>query len=69
MALPDFTKRRTAPLSQARHLPNRAVNAGRQQSRAEILAEVGKTMLILILMGLGIVVLRYMLVLLHGFLS
>jgi hypothetical protein len=69
MALPDLTKRWTAPLSQARRLPNRAGDAGRQQSRAEIVAEVGKTMLILILMGLGIVVLRYMLVLLHGFLS
>jgi hypothetical protein len=69
MSLPDFAKRQTVPLSPAQHLPNRAVDAGRQQSRAEIVAEVGKTMLILILMGLGIVVLRYVLVLLHGFLN
>jgi hypothetical protein len=66
MALLDLTKPRPAGLSQAQPLPNRAVGANRQQSRGEIAVEVGKTMLILMLVALGIVALRYVLVLAHG---
>jgi hypothetical protein len=66
MALLDLAKRRPAGLSHARRLPNRAVGANRQQSRGEIAVEVGKTMLILMLVALGIVALRYILVLAYG---
>jgi hypothetical protein len=66
MALLDLAKRRRAGLSHARRLPNRAVGTNRQQSRGEIAVEVGKTMLILMLVALGIVALRYVLVLAYG---
>jgi hypothetical protein len=53
-------------LSHAQRLPNRAVGTNRQQSRGEIAVEVGKTMLILMLVALGVVALRYVLVLAYG---
>ena len=66
MALLDFARRRHAGLSDAQRLPDRATGVGRQQSRGEIAVEVGKTMLILVLIALGIVALRYVLVLAYG---
>jgi hypothetical protein len=68
MASLEFARRRTRPAgpSLGPSLPNRAVGVGRQQSRGEIAVEVGKTMLILMLIALGIVALRYVLVLAYG---
>lgn len=66
MALLDLAKRRPAGLLHAQRLPNRTVGTNRQQSRGEIAVEVGKTMLILMLVALGIVALRYVLVLAYG---
>ena len=68
MASLDFARRRPAGRSDAQRLPNRATGVGRQQSRGEIAVEVGKTMLILMLIALGVVALRYVLVLAYGFL-
>jgi hypothetical protein len=66
MALLDFASRRAAGLSNAQHPPTRAVGTSRQQSRVEAAVEVGKTMLILMLVALGIVALRYALVVAYG---
>jgi hypothetical protein len=66
MALLDFARRRPAGFSYAQRPPERAVRASRQPSRVEIAIEVGKTMLILMLIALSIVALRYVLVLAHG---
>jgi hypothetical protein len=66
MALLDLAKRRPAGLSHAQRLPNRVVGTNRQQSRGEIAVEVGKTMFVLMLVALGIVALRYVLVLAYG---
>jgi hypothetical protein len=66
MALLEFARRRPAGLSQAQILPGQAIGANRQPSRIEVAAEVGRTMLILILIAVGIVALRYVLVLAHS---
>ena len=66
MALLEFGRRRPVGLSHAQRAPNRAVGAGRQQSQLDIAIEVGKTMLILMLVALGIVALRCVLILAYG---
>ena len=68
MALLEFARRRPPAILDARPLPNRAVGGSRQQSRVEVAAEVGKTMLILMLIAFGIVALQYVLVFARGFL-
>jgi len=66
MALLDFARRRPAGLSHAPNRSDRAAGVGRQQSRIEIAVEIGRTMLILMLIALSIVALRYVLVLAHS---
>ena len=66
MALLDFSRRRPVGLSHAQRASNRAIGVGRQQSRLDIAIEVGKTMLILMLVALGIVALRCVLILAYG---
>ena len=58
MALLDFARRRPAGLLHRPSLSDRAAGVGRQQSRVEIAVEIGKTMLILVLIALSIVALR-----------
>jgi hypothetical protein len=66
MALLEFARRQHVGLSNAQRAPNRAVGAGRQQSRLDIAIEVSKTMLILMLVAFGIVALRCVLILAYG---
>ena len=66
MALLDFARRRPAGLSQAPNRSDRAAGVCRQQSRIEIAVEIGRTMLILMLIALSIVALRYVLVVAHS---
>jgi len=66
MALLDFARRRPTDLSHAPGLPNRTIGASRQQSRVGIAVEVGKTILILMLIAVGIAALRCVLVVAHG---
>ena len=66
MALLDFARRRPAGLSHAPSRSDRAAGVGRQQSRIEIVVEIGRTMLILMLIALSIVALRYVLVVAHS---
>ena len=70
MAVLEFRSRRSraAALSHAPRHPNRDTGGRRPQSRVEAGVEVGKTMLILMLIALGVVALRYVLVLAYGFL-
>ena len=60
----EFTSRRTraAAVSQASSQPDRSSGSRRPQSRGENAVEVARTMLILMLVGFGIVALRYVLV-------
>jgi hypothetical protein len=71
MALLEFARRRTGAVgrSPTPSLPNGAAGLGRQQSRMEAAAEVGRTLLILMLVALSIVALRYALVLAHRLLQ
>ena len=70
MALLEFARRgtRAAGLPHGPNLANRTTGIGRQQTRGEIAVEVSKTMLMLLLIALGIVALRYVLVLAYGLL-
>jgi hypothetical protein len=71
MALLESTSRRTraAAMVQDVRPPKRFGNAERPpQSRRENLREVGNTMLALMLVAIGIVILRYLLVVAHGLL-
>ena len=66
MARLDFARRRPSGFSHSPAVPDCPVLASPQQSRVEIAVEVGRTMLILMLIALFIVALRYVLVLAHG---
>jgi hypothetical protein len=66
MALLDFARRRPVGLLHAPSRSARAAGVGRQQSRIEIAVEIGRTMLILMLIALSIVALRYVLVVAHS---
>jgi hypothetical protein len=71
MALLESTSRRTraAAIAPAVSPPERFAGAGKApQSWRENLREVGNTMLALMLVAIGIVILRYLLVVAHGLL-
>jgi hypothetical protein len=71
MALLESTSRRTRAAAVARAVsqPNHISEAQNpRQSRLENFREVGNTMLTLILVAIGIVVLRYLLVVAYGLL-
>jgi hypothetical protein len=55
-------------LPAARLLSDRVAGTGRPQRRRDVAVEVGKTMLILTFIGVGIVALRYALVAAYGLL-
>jgi len=70
MAALEFTSRRTraAGVSDASRPPDLSTATRRPQSRRENAIETGKTLLILVLLGLGIVALQYVLVFARGLL-
>jgi hypothetical protein len=70
MAILEFASHRTraAAVSQAPSHLDRNIEARRPQSRRENFREVGNTMLILMLVAIGIVALRYLLVVAYGLL-
>ena len=70
MATLEFTSRRTraAEVSDASSPTDRSTATRRPQSRRENAIETGKTLLILVLLGLGIVALQYVLVFARGML-
>jgi hypothetical protein len=68
MDLVELTRRRPAAVTNAQPMPSRTIGNRQQQSRGEVAAEVGRTMLILILIALGIVALRFILAAAYGFL-
>jgi hypothetical protein len=70
MAALEFTSRRTraAGVSDASRPPDLSTATRRPQSRRENAIETGKTLLILVLLGLGIVALQYVLVFVRGLL-
>ena len=70
MATLEFTSRRTraAGVSEASSSPDRITATRRPQSRRENAIETGKTLLILVLLGLGIMALQYVLVFARGLL-
>ena len=70
MATLEFTNRRTraAEVSDASSPTDRSTVTRRPQSRRENAIETGKTLLILVLLGLGIVALQYVLVFARGML-
>jgi hypothetical protein len=70
MALLESTSRQTRAAAMAPDVtpPKRSARVERPQSRWENIREVGNTMLALMLVAIGIVVLRYLLVIAHGLL-
>jgi hypothetical protein len=63
MAVLDFARGRAASPSPA----NRAIGASRQQRPLRIAVGVGETLVVLTLIALGVLALRFALVLAHGF--
>jgi hypothetical protein len=68
MAVQDFARGRAACPSQALTPANRAIGTDRQSRRLRIAVEIGGTLLVLMLIALGVLALRFGLVLAHGFL-
>ena len=68
MASLDVASDRVASLSHAASPANRAIASDKQQtgSRLRMALEVGGTLLILMLIAVGILALRFLLVLAHG---
>jgi hypothetical protein len=66
MAVLDFARGRVACLSQSSRPANRANGADRQSTRVRIAIEIGQTLLVLMLIALGVLALRFGLVLAHG---
>jgi len=69
MAVLDFARGRAARPSQALGSANRAVSPNRRQSRLHVAAEVGGSLLVLILIAVGIFALQYVLVVARGVLG
>ena len=68
MAVLDLARARAAGASQSPDLADRATRSSRQPKRSRIAAEAGRTLLVLMLIALGVLALRFGLVLAHGFL-
>ena len=68
MAVLDFPRDRAACASRALTPATRAIGASRRRKRSWIAVEIGGTLLVLMLIALGVLALRLVLVLAHGFL-
>ena len=69
MAALDFAKGGVACTSEREILANRETGTHRQPRHSRTAFEIGGTFLVLVLIGLGVLALRYVLVLAHGILS
>ena len=68
MAVLDFARGRAARPSQTLTPAKRSIGADRQSTRLRITVEIGGTLLVLMLIALGVLALRFVLVLADGFL-
>jgi hypothetical protein len=68
MAVLDLATRGAACPSQSPSPANRATRASRERKRSRIAAEIGGTLLVLMLIAVGVLALRFGLVLANGFL-
>ena len=66
MAVSDFARGRVVCQPQMASPANRAIGPDRQQRRSRNAVEIGWTLLVLMLIALGILALRFVLVLAHG---
>ena len=66
MAVSDFARGRVACQPQTASSADRAVGPYRQQRRSRNAVEIGWTLLVLMLIALGVLALRFVLVLAHG---
>jgi hypothetical protein len=69
MAVLDCARARAAGASQTPTLANRVSDSSRPPRRLRIAVEIGGTLLVLMLIALGVLALRFVLVLAHGFLN
>ena len=67
MAVQDFARGRAAWPSQPPSPANRAIGSSRQPRPLRIAVGVGETLVVLTPIALGVLVLRFALVLAHGF--
>jgi hypothetical protein len=67
MAVQDFARGRAAWPSQPPSPANRAIGSSRQPRPLRIAVEIGGTLFALMLIALGVLALRFALVLAHGF--
>ncbi|HKM72092.1 MAG TPA: hypothetical protein VJX94_18880 [Stellaceae bacterium] len=66
MAVLDFARGRVACQPQMAGSANRAIGAHRQRRRPGMAVEIGWTLLVLMLIAIGILALRFVLVVAHG---
>jgi hypothetical protein len=69
MTVVDLARGRAVGVSQAPSSENHAISASRQPGRSRIAVEIGGTLLVLMLIALGVLALRFVLVLAHGVLG
>ncbi len=66
MAVSDFARGRVAYRPQTASPANRGIGTFRQQRRSRNAVEIGWTLLVLMLIALGVLALRFVLVLAHS---